>query len=82
MVGSLAPIAWATVMVGDGNEVNVILPDPINDVEGKTWNDPLAKAASERGACFGVSENPLRRLLHRCQEPETKPVKMGFIEVD
>ena len=82
MVGSLAPIARTTVMVSDGNEVNVILPNPINDVVGKTPNDPLAESASERGACFRVSENPPRRLFHRCQEPKTKPVKTGFIKLD
>ena len=48
MVGSLAPIARTTVMVSDGNEVNVILPDPIDDVVGKTRNDPFAEFAGER----------------------------------
>ncbi len=52
------------MMVSDGNEVNVILPDPIDDVVGKTRNDPLAEFAGERGACLRVGGNPFRCLLH------------------
>ena len=47
-VGSLAPITRTTVMVSDGNEVNIILPDPIDDVVRKTQNDPFAEFAGER----------------------------------
>ena len=41
-------------MVSDGNKVNVILPDSINDAVRKTQNNPLAKLTSERGACLRV----------------------------
>jgi hypothetical protein len=35
-------------MVSDGNEVNIILPDPIDNVVGKTQNDLFAEFAGER----------------------------------
>lgn len=58
MDGSVAPIARPTVMVSDGNEVDVILPNTIDDVVGKTRNDPLAEFAGERGAYLRVDRNP------------------------
>ena len=81
-VGSLPPIARPTMLMGDSNQVNVILSHAIDDAVGKTRNDPLAESPSERGTCFGVGGNPFRRLFHGCQEPETEPIKMDFIELD
>jgi len=69
-------------MLSDGNEVDVILPDSIDNVVGKTRNDPLPKTASERGACFRVGGNPFRCLLHGRQELGAKPVKLYFIKLD
>jgi len=70
------------MMVSDGNEVNVILPDSIDNVIGETRNNPLPEPASKRGACLRVGGNPFRCLLDGRQEPKTEPVKPGFIELD
>jgi hypothetical protein len=71
----IAPIARTTMMVRDGNEVNVIPPYSINNVVGEALKDPFSESASERGTCFRVSGNSFRCLLYGRQEPEAKPFK-------
>ena len=81
-VGSLAPIAWPTMVVSHGNEVDIILPDTVNYVERKTLNESLAKFASEGRACLRVNNNPFRCLLNGRQESETESVKPRLIEFE
>ena len=52
-------------MVSDGNNVDIILPDSINQTVGETMNNSFAELASEWSACFRVGRNPFRRLLDR-----------------
>jgi hypothetical protein len=40
-------------MVSDGNEVNIIFPDTIDDIVGKARNDPLAEFASKGASASG-----------------------------
>ncbi len=70
------------MMVSHGNEVNVILPNSIDDIVGKTRNDPLPESASERGTCFRVDGNPFGCLLYSRQESKAEPVKSSLIKLD
>ena len=80
-VSSLSPIAWATVLVSDGNEKDVVLPHAIDDAIGKPRNNPLAVPTGQGCAGLGTGRDPSCRLLRRCQEPETEAVEACFIEL-
>ena len=58
-------MAWPTMVVSDGKDVDVIFPDTANYAKRKTLNDSLAKFASEGRACLRVNNNPFRCLLIR-----------------
>ena len=50
-------------MMSNCNEVNVIFPDMIDDVVGKTRNDPFAEFASDKNTGLRVSRNAFDCLL-------------------
>ena len=41
--------------MSDGHDKHVILPDTIDDAEGKPRDDSFAILPAERGACSGLS---------------------------
>ena len=70
------------MLVSDGNKVDMILPDTIDDVVWKARNDPLSEFITKESACFRMRGNPIRCLLDGRQELETEPIKPGFIKLD
>jgi hypothetical protein len=69
------------VLVGDGDKVDVVFPDAINDAVRKPGNDPLAKATGKGCACLGAGGNALYGLLNRGKKAETESVDAPLIEL-
>jgi hypothetical protein len=61
--------------MGDGDHINVVLPHTIDDTVREAWHDPLAISSLQRCAGIRAGGNPLCRLLHSRQEPQTQPVE-------
>lgn len=70
------------MLVSDGDKVDVIFPNTIDDVVRKTRNDPLSEFTTKGRACLRMRGNPIRCLLDGRQESETEPIKPGFIKLD
>lgn len=69
------------MMVSHGNEVNVVLPEAIDDAVGKAQNDPFAQPTRNRCARLRIGRDAFYRVLHRYQEPQAKTVEVGIVEL-
>jgi hypothetical protein len=80
-IRSLPPVVGAAVLVGDGNKINVVLPDAIDDAVWKPGNDAFAKGTGKRRACVGAGGNALCGLLDCGQKAETQSLEARLIEL-
>jgi hypothetical protein len=51
------------MMMSYGNQIDVIVPNMIDDAERIPENDSFAEFSWERGPCFRVERNSFYRLL-------------------
>jgi hypothetical protein len=80
MVPPPQPIPWAAVLVSDGHDKHVILPDPIDDAEGKPRDDAFAILPAERGACRGAVGDAFNCIFHRSSKPRAQPPEARLVE--
>jgi len=57
MVSTPQPIARASMLVGDSDEIDVIFPRTVDDVIRKPWNNTFSEFVTEMSASFGISRN-------------------------
>jgi hypothetical protein len=57
MVSTSQPIARASMLVSDSEEIDVIFPHTIDDVIRKPLNNTFSESVMEMSASFGMSRN-------------------------
>lgn len=75
-----APVAGATVVMGDDEEV--FLPNTVDDADREAGDDPPTEVAPERRTGRRALGDPVRRFLYRDHEAPYQPIKTRFTEHD